>query len=415
MRAEELPDGRLRVVSTGRVREGEATLAARREVAVFAAPERRRLRCASSSSRGGRRRRRASPSPRTGTSSSRAGRRARGLVGGRAGRSRRARPRGGRDVDGRHAHGPVRGAHELPGRVGPEERRRAVAWRSRRGFPEGKRERRGVRLAHRPGARRYRRLQSRSSRTATELWSFSNVEGGPVRPSSGHLGPLEPPDRDAVAEGHGRRRAPRGGARGGARRGGPRGRPSCPSEDRGSRARRRAARHGAAAELGASPLGCVRRPAGLRDASVHVPVVAPDGAVRFAERTVSARGGAPLGEVREAFRLSATPMSVTFRVASRSSLRMLHRHGVADLLRLERRDEIVVARDLLSGDADDDVAEDERPVRGRAAVPRSPAFAAPVPSCTPRTRTPETPSRRMMPSVAPERCRGAAGRSCRAR
>jgi hypothetical protein len=40
--AEELPDGRLRVVSTGRVREGEATLAARREVTVFAASERRR-------------------------------------------------------------------------------------------------------------------------------------------------------------------------------------------------------------------------------------------------------------------------------------------------------------------------------------------------------------------------------------
>ncbi len=35
---DELPDGRLRVVSTGRVREGEATLAARREVTVFAAP-----------------------------------------------------------------------------------------------------------------------------------------------------------------------------------------------------------------------------------------------------------------------------------------------------------------------------------------------------------------------------------------
>lgn len=32
---EELPDGRLRVLSTGRVREGEATLAARREVAVM--------------------------------------------------------------------------------------------------------------------------------------------------------------------------------------------------------------------------------------------------------------------------------------------------------------------------------------------------------------------------------------------
>ncbi len=39
---EELPDGRLRVLSTGRVREGEATLAARREVTVFGASERRR-------------------------------------------------------------------------------------------------------------------------------------------------------------------------------------------------------------------------------------------------------------------------------------------------------------------------------------------------------------------------------------
>ncbi len=39
---EELPDGGLRVLSTGRVREGDATLAARREVTVFAASERRR-------------------------------------------------------------------------------------------------------------------------------------------------------------------------------------------------------------------------------------------------------------------------------------------------------------------------------------------------------------------------------------
>jgi Tfp pilus assembly protein PilX len=42
VRAEELPDGGLRVLSTGRVRKGEATLAARREVTVFAASERRR-------------------------------------------------------------------------------------------------------------------------------------------------------------------------------------------------------------------------------------------------------------------------------------------------------------------------------------------------------------------------------------
>ena len=41
VRVEELPDGGLRVLSTGRVREGEATLAARREVTVFAASERR--------------------------------------------------------------------------------------------------------------------------------------------------------------------------------------------------------------------------------------------------------------------------------------------------------------------------------------------------------------------------------------
>jgi Tfp pilus assembly protein PilX len=42
VRAEELPDGGLRVLSTGRVRGGEATVAARREVTVFAASERRR-------------------------------------------------------------------------------------------------------------------------------------------------------------------------------------------------------------------------------------------------------------------------------------------------------------------------------------------------------------------------------------
>jgi hypothetical protein len=39
---EELPDGRLRVLSTGRVQEGEATLAARREVTVFAGGARAR-------------------------------------------------------------------------------------------------------------------------------------------------------------------------------------------------------------------------------------------------------------------------------------------------------------------------------------------------------------------------------------
>ena len=39
---EELPDGRLRVISTGRVLSGEATLAARREVTVFSASARRR-------------------------------------------------------------------------------------------------------------------------------------------------------------------------------------------------------------------------------------------------------------------------------------------------------------------------------------------------------------------------------------
>lgn len=39
---DELPDGRIRVRSTGRVREGQAALAARREVTIFAAEERRR-------------------------------------------------------------------------------------------------------------------------------------------------------------------------------------------------------------------------------------------------------------------------------------------------------------------------------------------------------------------------------------
>jgi type II secretory pathway component PulK len=42
VRVEELPDGQLRVLSTGRVREGEATLAARREVTVFAGSEGKR-------------------------------------------------------------------------------------------------------------------------------------------------------------------------------------------------------------------------------------------------------------------------------------------------------------------------------------------------------------------------------------
>jgi len=39
---EELPEGGLRVVSTGRVREGEAVLAARREVSTLSASERKR-------------------------------------------------------------------------------------------------------------------------------------------------------------------------------------------------------------------------------------------------------------------------------------------------------------------------------------------------------------------------------------
>jgi type II secretory pathway component PulK len=39
---QELPDGRLRVVAIGRVRSGEATVAARREVTVFAAAARAR-------------------------------------------------------------------------------------------------------------------------------------------------------------------------------------------------------------------------------------------------------------------------------------------------------------------------------------------------------------------------------------
>lgn len=39
---EELPDGRLRVVSTGRAVAGEATLAARRETTILAASARRR-------------------------------------------------------------------------------------------------------------------------------------------------------------------------------------------------------------------------------------------------------------------------------------------------------------------------------------------------------------------------------------
>jgi hypothetical protein len=42
VRVEELPDGGLRVVSTGRVLGGGTALAARREVAVLAASERRR-------------------------------------------------------------------------------------------------------------------------------------------------------------------------------------------------------------------------------------------------------------------------------------------------------------------------------------------------------------------------------------
>ena len=42
VRVEELPEGGLRVLSTGRVREGEAVLAARREVSTLSASERKR-------------------------------------------------------------------------------------------------------------------------------------------------------------------------------------------------------------------------------------------------------------------------------------------------------------------------------------------------------------------------------------
>jgi uncharacterized protein with NRDE domain len=157
----------------------------------------------------------------------------------------------------------------------------------------------------RPGAGRYHGFNLLVS-DGTELWSFSNVEGDPVRLPPGiwglsnHL--IETPWPKVTAA-SARLEAALGEARGAEdleRR------LLALLEDRG------VAPDGALPDTGL-PLSWERA---LSAAFVVLPdygtrastslIVAPDGAVRFAEARFG-RGGAPLGEVREAFRLSATP------------------------------------------------------------------------------------------------------------
>ncbi len=157
----------------------------------------------------------------------------------------------------------------------------------------------------RPGAGRYHGFNLLVS-DGTELWSFSNVEGDPVRLPPGiwglsnHL--IETPWPKVTAA-SARLEAALGEARGAEdleRR------LLALLEDRG------VAPDGALPDTGL-PLSWERA---LSAAFVVLPdygtrastslIVAPDGAVRFAEARFG-RGGAPLGEVREAFRFSATP------------------------------------------------------------------------------------------------------------
>lgn len=156
-----------------------------------------------------------------------------------------------------------------------------------------------------PGAGRYHGFNLLVS-DGGELWSFSNVEGDPVRLGPGvrglsnHL--LETPWPKVTAA-RSRLEAALGATDG--------------AEDLERRLvdlleDRTAAPDGALPATGL-PLDWERA---LSAAFVVLPdygtrastslIVAPDGAVRFAERSFG-EGGAPLGEVREAFRLSGTP------------------------------------------------------------------------------------------------------------
>ena len=156
-----------------------------------------------------------------------------------------------------------------------------------------------------PGAGRYHGFNLLVSDGA-ELWSFSNVEGDPVRLPPGvrglsnHL--LETPWPKVTAA-RARLEAALADA--------------DDAEDLERRLLalledRTVAPDGALPDTGL-PLNWERA---LSAAFVALPdygtrastslIVAPDGAVRFAEARFG-RGGAPLGEVREAFRLSATP------------------------------------------------------------------------------------------------------------
>jgi uncharacterized protein with NRDE domain len=156
-----------------------------------------------------------------------------------------------------------------------------------------------------PGAGRYRGFNLLVSDGA-ELWSFSNVEGDPVRLGPGvrglsnHL--LETPWPKVTAARSRLEAALR---------------VTDGAEDLERRLLNLLEDRTAAPDGSLPATGLpLNRERALSAAFVVLPdygtrastslIVAPDGAVRFAERSFG-EGGAPLGEVRETFRLSATP------------------------------------------------------------------------------------------------------------
>ena len=140
-----------------------------------------------------------------------------------------------------------------------------------------------------------------------ELWSFSNVEGDPVRLGPGvrglsnHL--LETPWPKVTAA-RARLEAALGAADGAEDLERRLLRPPRGPDDR---AGRRSPRDRVAAGLGARPLGRVRRAPRLRDADLDGPRRRDGRRGRGSPSARFGEGGTPLGEVREAFEVRATP------------------------------------------------------------------------------------------------------------